>query len=84
MSTTLKFDVVVNTGPRADFDFRVHRKGCRDLPLEKRQTGDHSYEIEGANVEAAIAADVEEYRNCEQGYERESYSVAPCAKAPRP
>ena len=61
--------------------FEVHRAGCADLSRKSRRALDDGpgYPIMGADVEAAIAADVAGYQDCEQDFTREHYHVLPCA-----
>lgn len=73
-----RFTVILTT--RGAWTFEVHRDGCADIARKRRDINAGSgYPINGADVEAAIAADVAGYTEDEMGYDRNDYRVLPCA-----
>jgi len=59
--------------------FTVHKEGCRDVKtqLSKRIAVDH-FKIKGEDVEDAIREDLKYYQECDMGYNRSHYKIAPC------
>ena len=74
-TTTKIFDVIYGRYDQPA-EFVVHKHGCRDVA----RSGGANWQIEGDDVEAAIAAEVEVYQSQDQGWTREHHHVMPCAK----
>lgn len=75
------FTIIVTNGNSGFTDFRVHKAGCQDIPLEERKSHGHHWEEDAIDVEAFIK---EIMRSLEEDdmnpYPREAFSIAPCVK----
>jgi hypothetical protein len=69
----------VLTGTR-NLEFVVHRTGCRDIERTVKQQFPFvsTYEIDGEDVEQAIAAEVQVFTDQDQGWNRGDFYVNAC------
>lgn len=79
--TPTPFTVIVTNGNAGLADWRIHRAGCSDIRLEERKSHGHSWDMDGSDAEDVILQLMADQEADDNPYPRESFSVAPCAKA---
>lgn len=67
------YTVVCNWSAKVGENFKVHKKGCRDVSKY-----DHQWDIDGETLEKAIQSNVVDLVNQEMSYTAADFKIMPC------